>query len=40
MPHREITDCVRETAMAAYDVHAGKRRAYDRAPDIIPLNAC
>ncbi len=40
MPHTEITSAVRETAIAAYDVHAGKKPAYDRAPDIIPLNAC
>ena len=40
MPHTEITGAVRETAMAVYDVHAGRRAAYSREPDIIPLNAC
>lgn len=40
MPHTEITDAVRKTAMAVYDVHAGQRPNYDKEPDIIPLNAC
>ena len=40
MPHTEITNAVRETAIAVYDVHAGKKPNYDREPDIIPLNAC
>ena len=38
--HHEITDAVRETALCVYDVHAGLRPNYDRAPDVIPLNAC
>ena len=40
MPHREITDAVRETAAAVCEVHDGTREAYGREPDIIPLNAC
>ena len=40
MPHREITDAVRETAIRVYNVHAGKASNYDHKPDIIPLNAC
>ena len=40
MPHTEITSAVRETAMAVYDVHSGKKPVYGREPDIIPLNAC
>lgn len=40
MPHTEITNAVRETAICVYDVHAGKKQPYDIAPDIIPLNAC
>lgn len=40
MPHREITDAVRETAIRVYNVHAGKASNYDHRPDIIPLNAC
>ncbi len=40
MPHTEITNAVRETAMAVYDVHAGTKANYQRQPDVIPLNAC
>lgn len=40
MPHDELTGAVRETAMRVYDVHAGRIPGYDRAPDVIPLNAC
>ena len=40
MPHAEITNAVRETAMAVYDVHAGTKANYQRQPDVIPLNAC
>jgi len=40
MPHTEITDAVRETAMSIHEVHAGKKPPFDRCPDIIPLNAC
>ncbi len=40
MPHTEITDAVRETALSIYDVHAGEKLPFDRCPDIIPLNAC
>lgn len=40
MPHTEITNAVRQTAITVYDVHAGKKPNYDRKPDIIPLNAC
>lgn len=40
MPHNELTEAVRETAMCVYDVHAGRMPGYHRAPDVIPLNAC
>lgn len=39
MPHQELTQAVRETAACVYEVHAGRKPAYDTAPDIIPLNA-
>lgn len=40
MPHREITDAVRKTAIEVYAVHSGEKTSFDQAPDIIPLNAC